>query len=47
MENELIDLCIMVTLLGGYFFGTILAVEGFFRLKAKVTGEKYESPIVW
>ena len=47
MENELVDLFIMGTLCGGYFFGGILAIDGFYRLKAKLKGEKYESPIVW
>ena len=47
MENELVDLFIIGTLLYGYFFGGILVIEGFCRLKAKIKGEKYESPIVW
>ena len=48
MENDIvIDFMLPLVLLGGFFVGGILAIDGFFRLKAKLTGERYESPIVW
>ena len=48
MENDIVIDCMLpLVLLGGFFFGGMLVIDGFYRLKAKVTGEKYESPIVW
>jgi hypothetical protein len=48
MENDFVMDCLLpLTMLLTPFVLGALAVDGYYRIKAKVTGTKCESPIVW
>jgi len=47
IDGLIFEVAIPLMALGGLFMVTLIGCEVFGRIRAKIKGEKWESPIVW